>query len=196
MGAIRTGRNRRAGSDSSPRPQRLPTARGRVAPVRRAYKRLIRDLLGTPELNAFDLSRAAKLAPEDRGGLNLEGLAPRCRRSPPAWLSTLFPRDVYSLLRCGTRGVDSERRGVCHLLGRRPPGPGWSWHSRHRVRGRFPNLPDRRRRIRRCARLPNLPVDRRVGGRGSRDRRRAGRLQTRGADRDRGTRTDCTSSSC
>ena len=48
----------------------------RIAPVGRAYKRLIRDLLGTPELNAFDLSRAAKLAPEDRGGLNLEGLAP------------------------------------------------------------------------------------------------------------------------
>jgi hypothetical protein len=47
----------------------------RIEPVGRAYKRLIRDLQGTPELNAFHLDQAARRAPEDRDGLNLEGLA-------------------------------------------------------------------------------------------------------------------------
>ena len=48
----------------------------RIEPVGRPYERLIRDLQGTPELNSFDLRRAATLAPEERGGLSLEGLAP------------------------------------------------------------------------------------------------------------------------
>jgi hypothetical protein len=47
-----------------------------IAPLGRPYKRLIRDLIDTPELDGFDLARAAALAPEERGGLNLEGLAP------------------------------------------------------------------------------------------------------------------------
>jgi hypothetical protein len=47
-----------------------------IEPCGRPYKRLIRDLLGTPELNQFNLARAVTLAPEETGGLNLEGLAP------------------------------------------------------------------------------------------------------------------------
>jgi hypothetical protein len=56
----RTGRSRRAGSD----------------PVGRPYTRLIRDLISSRELREFELERASTLAPEERGGLNLEGLAP------------------------------------------------------------------------------------------------------------------------
>jgi hypothetical protein len=48
----------------------------RIVPLGRSYKRLIGDLVGTPELDSFDLARAAALAPEEPGGLNLEGLAP------------------------------------------------------------------------------------------------------------------------
>jgi hypothetical protein len=40
----------------------------RINPVGRPYNRLIRDLEQTPQLNAFDLQRAATLAPEERGG--------------------------------------------------------------------------------------------------------------------------------
>jgi hypothetical protein len=53
------------------------TARGvRIKPVGRPYKRLLKDLARAPALESFKLRRAAKLSPEDPGGLNLEGLAP------------------------------------------------------------------------------------------------------------------------
>ena len=53
------------------------TARGvRIEPAGHPYTRLSRDLARTPELEPFDLGRAAQLPPEEPGGLNLEGLAP------------------------------------------------------------------------------------------------------------------------
>ncbi|HEU4690406.1 MAG TPA: DUF3616 domain-containing protein [Vicinamibacterales bacterium] len=48
----------------------------RIGPVGRPYKHLVRDLITARELGEFDLQRASTLAPEELGGLNLEGLAP------------------------------------------------------------------------------------------------------------------------
>ena len=48
----------------------------RIKPIGRPYTRLLRDLVTTPELDHLGLQRAATLAPEEPGGLNLEGLAP------------------------------------------------------------------------------------------------------------------------
>jgi hypothetical protein len=47
-----------------------------IAPVGRPYTHLVRDLIKARELAGFDLERASTLAPEEDGGLNLEGLAP------------------------------------------------------------------------------------------------------------------------
>ena len=46
-----------------------------LRPVGSAYSKLLNDLIRAPSLSAFDLHRAAKLAPEAPGGLNIEGLA-------------------------------------------------------------------------------------------------------------------------
>ena len=43
--------------------------------VGRPYKKLIQDLAGAPELKQFNFGAASRLAPKDRGGLNIEGLA-------------------------------------------------------------------------------------------------------------------------
>lgn len=52
------------------------SARGvRIEPAGRPYKRLLKDLARTPELEPFEFARAAKLPPEEPGGLSLEGLA-------------------------------------------------------------------------------------------------------------------------
>jgi hypothetical protein len=48
----------------------------RIVPVGRPYRHLVRDLVEARGLGEFDLRRASTLAPEERGGLNLEGLAP------------------------------------------------------------------------------------------------------------------------
>jgi hypothetical protein len=48
----------------------------RLVPVGRPYQHLLRDLIKTRALREFELERASTLAPEERGGLNLEGLAP------------------------------------------------------------------------------------------------------------------------
>ena len=48
----------------------------RIVPVGRPYIHLIRDLIKAHALGEFDLERASTLAPEEDGGLNLEGLAP------------------------------------------------------------------------------------------------------------------------
>jgi len=47
-----------------------------VRPLNRPYKRLLRDLTSSPILSEFNLEAAAKLKPEEAGGLNVEGLAP------------------------------------------------------------------------------------------------------------------------
>ncbi len=47
-----------------------------IAPVGRPYMSLIRDLVSARDLRRLDLERASTLAPEEPGGLNLEGLAP------------------------------------------------------------------------------------------------------------------------
>jgi Protein of unknown function (DUF3616) len=47
-----------------------------IVPVGSPCKGLIRELISARDLRAFDLERAATLAPEEPGGLNLEGLAP------------------------------------------------------------------------------------------------------------------------
>ena len=47
-----------------------------IVPVGHPYKQLLRDLIKAPELSEFDIEGASTLAPEERGGLNLEGLAP------------------------------------------------------------------------------------------------------------------------
>jgi hypothetical protein len=55
----------------------LATARGvRIKPVGRPHKRLLKDLARASALEPFKLRRAAKRSPEEREGLNLEGLAP------------------------------------------------------------------------------------------------------------------------
>jgi len=41
----------------------------------RPYKDLLQDLLQSPELASFDLARAAEMAPNEAGALNIEGLA-------------------------------------------------------------------------------------------------------------------------
>jgi hypothetical protein len=46
-----------------------------VIPVGRPYKRLLDDLAQAPALRKYDLESASKKAPEDKGGLNIEGLA-------------------------------------------------------------------------------------------------------------------------
>jgi hypothetical protein len=46
-----------------------------LSPVGRAYTGLLDDLIGAPELQAYDLAAAAGRAPEAPGGLNIEGLA-------------------------------------------------------------------------------------------------------------------------
>ncbi len=46
-----------------------------LQPVDSAYTNLLADLLRAPSLADFNLERAAKLAPEVPGGLNIEGLA-------------------------------------------------------------------------------------------------------------------------
>ena len=49
--------------------------RASLRPVGSAYANLLSDLTRAPTLAALDLGRAAKLAPEAPGGLNIEGLA-------------------------------------------------------------------------------------------------------------------------
>jgi hypothetical protein len=46
-----------------------------VVPVGRPYTRLLEDLAQAPALRKYDLASASKKAPEDKGGLNIEGLA-------------------------------------------------------------------------------------------------------------------------
>jgi hypothetical protein len=46
-----------------------------VIPVGRPYTRLLEDLAQAPALRKYDLDSASKKAPEDKGGLNIEGLA-------------------------------------------------------------------------------------------------------------------------
>ena len=46
-----------------------------VTPVGRPYTRLLEDLAQAPALRKYDLDSASKKAPEDTGGLNIEGLA-------------------------------------------------------------------------------------------------------------------------
>ena len=46
-----------------------------VIPVGRPYTRLLEDLAQAPALRKYDLDGASKRAPEDKGGLNIEGLA-------------------------------------------------------------------------------------------------------------------------
>ena len=43
--------------------------------VGKPYKKLIKDLAAAPELTQFKFAEASRLAPKDRGGLNIEGLA-------------------------------------------------------------------------------------------------------------------------
>ena len=45
------------------------------------YKRLLKDLLSDDSLARFDLEQASTRAPEDEGGLNIEGLAPTSNRN-------------------------------------------------------------------------------------------------------------------
>jgi hypothetical protein len=47
---------------------------GALRVVGRPYDRLVEDLIAAPELAAFDLAAAARLAPKADGGLNIEGL--------------------------------------------------------------------------------------------------------------------------
>lgn len=46
-----------------------------VIPVGRPYTRLLEDLVQAPALRKYDFESASKKAPEDKGGLNIEGLA-------------------------------------------------------------------------------------------------------------------------
>ena len=46
-----------------------------VTPIGRPYTKLLDDLLAAEQLKPYKLSDAAKLAPEDKDGLNIEGLA-------------------------------------------------------------------------------------------------------------------------
>lgn len=53
-----------------PRPEGTP----RLQPVGQPYTRLLADLLHEPRLQPFNLAAAARLAPKQPGGLNIEGL--------------------------------------------------------------------------------------------------------------------------
>jgi hypothetical protein len=46
-----------------------------VIPVGQPYTRLLEDLAQAPALQKYDLDGASKMAPEDKGGLSIEGLA-------------------------------------------------------------------------------------------------------------------------
>src|SRR5262249_57709198 len=46
-----------------------------VIPIGQPYVKLLDDLLAAEQFRPYKLSGAAKLAPEDRDGLNIEGLA-------------------------------------------------------------------------------------------------------------------------
>lgn len=52
----------------------LPALGARLELSGNVYRQLLEDLLHTPELARYDLARAAELAPNEPGGLNLEGL--------------------------------------------------------------------------------------------------------------------------
>jgi len=49
--------------------------RPQMVPVGRPFRSLLAALIGDPGLRSLDFGRAASLAPEARGGLNIEGLA-------------------------------------------------------------------------------------------------------------------------
>jgi hypothetical protein len=49
--------------------------RPQIVPVGRAFRGLLAALIGEPSLRSLEFGRAASLAPEARGGLNIEGLA-------------------------------------------------------------------------------------------------------------------------
>ena len=52
-----------------------PKAKPPVKAVGTPYKQLLEDLLAAPQLKDYRLEEAAKLAPEAKGGLSIEGLA-------------------------------------------------------------------------------------------------------------------------
>ncbi len=58
----------------------------RLAPVEEAYKDLLTDLLNAPGLKDLNLKEASEKAPEDPGGLNIEGLT----RTPEGALLIAF----------------------------------------------------------------------------------------------------------
>lgn len=69
-GEERTNRQRLFATD-------IQRAGGKVnlVPVGAAYRNLLEDLIRNEGLQPFDLARAAQKAPEDEGGLNIEGLS-------------------------------------------------------------------------------------------------------------------------
>ena len=46
-----------------------------VIPIGRPYTKLVEDMAQAPALQKYDLESASTKAPEDKGGLNIEGLA-------------------------------------------------------------------------------------------------------------------------
>ena len=66
----RTGTESRAVLPTLPHPE----GTSRLQPVGQPYTRLLADLLHEPRLQPFNLAAAARLAPKQPGGLNIEGL--------------------------------------------------------------------------------------------------------------------------
>jgi hypothetical protein len=52
----------------------IVAGRPELRPAGRPYKKLLADLSGAPDLSEFNLAAASALAPEAKGGLNIEGL--------------------------------------------------------------------------------------------------------------------------
>lgn len=48
-----------------------------IAPLGQPYRRLLDDMLAAPQLASLQLASAARIAPKDPGGLNLEGMTAR-----------------------------------------------------------------------------------------------------------------------